>query len=139
MNINHQTAQAIHNIVDYMWDDEKRSFEESKEEGEEATEDHIFNYVRSLHNVWESLTTEYILIVDCDERGEFAAHVEPLLEEGEGVEIYEYGNRNEKQIIELEMLMDEGWMSHTTDVKGLLKFLTENQYVPPNATLICRE
>jgi hypothetical protein len=78
----------------------------------------------AIDGAWEWRTT-YFFIVDCDERGEFSAHIEDFL----GNIVADY---NKDAVAEL---IDSGYIKHARDLGGYLETLMLSDAIGEDATL----
>ena len=114
-------ARAIRNVVDQYLADEHRHYQEEFE-NTEGRANHILKDLNILQAIWWSQNFEFYLVVDLDERGQFQAHIE--IENG--TVIFQYGTEKvNKDVVLLEELMEDGGMSHGTDMAGLTRCLKE--------------
>jgi hypothetical protein len=78
----------------------------------------------AIDEAWGWRTT-YLFIVDCDERGEFSAHIEDFL----GNIVADY---NKDAVAEL---IDSGYIKHARDLGGYLETLMLSDAIGEDATL----
>lgn len=74
---------------------------------------------------------KYFRVVDLDERGHYAAHVE----DENGKDVFEYTNEDEDGQSGPLWLVEDGFMRHPDDLDGLEKYLKSVKLMPDGATL----
>lgn len=97
------------------------------------------NYFREVNSAIKELIEDYKpnykFVVDLNERGSFRAHVE----DPEGKPMFDISNESKNEDGTTEegdlWLIEDGFMKNIDDMKGLLKYLKEQELVPEHATL----
>jgi hypothetical protein len=74
------------------------------------------------------LGKDFLYVVDLDERGLFSAHVE----DEAGKIVFSLSNDNEEGTISL---VDDGFMRHAKDMRGLTEYLIEHKVIPSDASI----